>query len=102
MFASGCLASCSVRPLLVPPQYMSSSSDMVSSREQLIRPIMTQSWLDTVTKCPQIADDSAIFSTSGLQDSIYEARDCGGRPESPLRFDHEEILTIETDVGTGS
>ena len=75
---------------------------MMSSREQLIRPVMTESWLETVCKCPQIADDPAIFSTSGLQDSIYDARDCGGRPESPLRFDHEEILTIETDVGTGS
>ena len=98
-------------PPSVPIQYMAGSSEMSSSSEALIRPTMTQSWLDTVRKCPGLVDDSsilgspgvlhdsAILSNSAMQHSIYDVNDYGTRPESPLRFDHEEILSIETDVG---
>ena len=70
---------------------------MIISREQKATgpTDMQGSWIEHINSYSEF-DDSAVMS----QDSLDLV---SGRPESPLRFDHEEVLRIdpERDVCTG-
>ena len=63
---------------------------------------MSSSWLESVNSYNELEGDSAILSDSldcggGLVGWAHAQAE-NGRPESPLQFDHEEVLRIDTDV----
>ena len=76
---------------------MVGSMDMMESREQVIKPMMTSSWLETVKNYSELEGDSAIFSQDSVECLNWNTQDTG-RAESPLRFDHEEVLHIDSSI----
>ncbi len=68
---------------------------MIQSREQkALPPDMTNSWMESVSRYSELEGDNALLASSGsVQCLNWNTRDTG-RAESPLRFDHEEILKI--------
>lgn len=82
------------------------ASDLTESREQPIIPELTQSWLENVKSLADFDGDSAILSTDSLDcmvgDALLNQRGMSGRPESPLQFDHEEILRIDTSMNNSA
>ena len=64
---------------------------------------MSSSWLENVKYYNELEGDTALLNSQESVDCInWNTRD-SGRPESPLQFDHEEIMAINTsahsDVG---
>ncbi|KAK2144307.1 hypothetical protein LSH36_769g00064 [Paralvinella palmiformis] len=80
---------------------MVGSMDMMESREQVIKPMMTSSWLETVKNYSELEGDSAIFSQDSVECLNWNTQDTG-RAESPLRFDHEEVLHIDSSIEVDS
>jgi hypothetical protein len=76
---------------------MIGSSEMTESREQTIKPMMTSSWLETIKNYSELEGDSAIFSQDSVECLNWNTQDTG-RAESPLRFDHEEVLRIDSSI----
>ena len=75
-----------------------SNSPMSGSHEQRVPPEMSASWLDNVSQYTELEGDGAIFqSQDSLECLNWNTQDCG-RAESPLRFDHEEVLRIDPEV----
>ena len=73
---------------------------MTESREQPVVPELTQSWFEAVKSYSELDNDSAILSQDSL-DGVIDwtatmTTQPSGRPESPLKFDHNEIMRIET------
>ena len=71
---------------------------MTDSRELGAEPInhMSSSWLENVKFYSELEGDTALLNSADSVDCInWNTRD-SGRPESPLHFDHEEILAINT------
>ena len=81
---------------------MSTDNMMTESREQPIVPELTQSWLEAVKSYSELDCDSAILSQDSLDGVLDGAAEWtaqnSGRPESPLKFDHEEIMRIDTSL----
>ena len=70
-----------------------SETDLTESREQLSTPELSRSWLSSIHHYNELEGHTSLISQTSSTDGLQN-----GRPDSPLRFDHEEILQIETDV----
>ena len=74
--------------------------DLTASREQTIAPDLSNSWLTNVNHYNELDPNPVIMSTDSIDclQCGHQVAPPSGRPESPLQFDHEEVLQIETDV----
>lgn len=75
------------------------SCDMSESREQPVVPDLSASWYDAVRSYADLDNDSAILSTDSLDCAgpDFVAKE-GGRPDTPIKYDHEELLRIDTSL----
>ena len=75
---------------------------MAESREQPVLPELTHSWFDAVKSYSDLDNDSAILSQDSLDGVVdWATTQNSGRPESPLKFDHDEIMRIDASGGSG-
>ncbi len=72
--------------------------DLMTSREQTSTPEFTNSWLANVNNYNELESDPGLMSQDSIDCLQWAHGGTNGRPESPLQFDHDEVVHIESEV----
>lgn len=72
-------------------------NDLERSVEQRCTPPMSNSWLSSINSYNELEANAGAFSHDSLDCLSWAHGGNNGRPESPLEFDHEEVLQIDPE-----